>query len=214
MQFSLTFVLAMSCILPALTGLIIYRHAALHIRSFIHIMWLAVGAELIARVGVSLLDKNITGTVYNIYIILNIYLYLLFFYACGTLKKQALYILLILSAMVWTGCLALQRTLQSIAMYAHMFNGIIIVILTTQLLGRQVFRSRELLFRNFYFWFAIGAVLQYLFFIFITSLMLLGTGYDLLRTKMFFLYAYVNAASYILFTIALLCHRKARTYTR
>jgi hypothetical protein len=210
MQLSLTFLLAMSCGLPAIVGLFQYRQAEDNIKPFIYIVWLAFLTELIAKFGVTLFAPKLTGAVYNLYIPLNFSFYLLFFYKNKIINKQKMQLFLAASLLVWVGCIAYKHSLQIVAMYAQMFNAIIIVLLAIELLTKQVFQFRQPLHKNLFFWFVCGCVLQSLFFILIATLLLLGTDYDALRTKMYFIYGFANALTYLIFMIALFCQKSVR----
>ncbi len=211
----LTFLLSITCIIPAVTGLVLYRRVDRKVHPFVWIMCLSVATELIARLGLTMRSGFLITTTYNLFIPANLWLFLLFFLRNGVIRSERnLQLVMATSLMVWIGCWIYHDTWQVVFMFSHVYNSAIIVICAIQLLTRETLQTRQAPLKNFFFLVSCSCIIVYLFYIFITSTMLLSTGFAHLRAQLYHIYQYINAASYLLFAYAIICLTKAKIYSR
>ena len=201
-----TFLLAISCIVPAFLGLFIYSGIEKKFRPFIYIMWLVAITELIARLGNILRQKIITATAYNTSFLITIILFVLFFFNVQVIKNKRLaYLLIALSFLAWVAAWVYYKSWLITFVFYYMFIGIVVVALSVELLNRQVFKLKMSPYRNFLFLIPATLILHFGVYIFVTTSMMLGTIDPELRGRLFSIFMIVNACSYLLYAYAMLC---------
>jgi hypothetical protein len=214
MKFDLSFYLAISCGLPAIAGLVRINTIERKIYPFVAALWLALFCELTVGFGVAAKWPHIVSIVYNIFIPLNLLLLLLFFRLNGIIATNSVFFLLLaISLLGWVGAFVYNKTYFTVFTFSHNLNCAIIVILGTKLLSREVLTSKISPAINFFFLVACGMIILYLFYLFITSTMMLGASFSATRAKMFKIYEFVNAGVYLLFFYAILCLQKKTIYS-
>ncbi len=200
--------LAYACAPAAILGMSWYSRIDKKYHPFIWAMVLSLTAETAATVVlINEWDKPWYFIFGNLYFNLNILFYLLFFYRQGTIKKQALYGFLLLSAIAFIiGCffrLPHKRLLLQVAS----FNNLLIFLLAVQLLGKQVFSLKQRLFQNPVFLICSGAALFCVVFVLVNVLYVFQakTGFNNL---LFTIQRYVNVFAYLVFAWAVWCMPK------
>ena len=211
----LTFLLSITCIIPAVAGLKLYMRIDQKVHPFIWIMCLSVATESMARLGLTFKSGFLITTTYNLFIPANLWLFLLFYLRNGVVKSErTLQLVMASSLMVWIGCWIYNDTWQVVFMFSHVYNSTVIVICAIQLLSRETLQTKLAPLKNFFFLVSGGCIVVYLFYIFITSTMLLSTDFAKLRAQLYHIYQYINSASYLLFAYAIICLTKAKIYSQ
>ncbi len=212
MNSQLTFFLAFFCVVPATVGAIIYKRVAVKYLPFIYIMWLTLATELTARCGIIMHQKVIITTAYNLYYPVSFSCFVLFFYNMQLIKNRKMaYVLIALSLLAWSGAWLYYKTWLITFVFSYLFNGIIIIVLSIELLSQQVLQYKKALLRNFLFWMPATCILQFGVYIFITTAMMLVTVSPQFRGRLFSIFMIVNACSYLLYAFALLCLHQNKT---
>ncbi len=200
-----TFLLAISCIVPAFIGLFIFKGIEVKFRPFIYIMWIVALTELIAKLGNMLRQKIIIATAYNTSFLITIIMFLWFFYNVQVIKnKRQVYLLIALSFLAWVAAWLYYKSLLITFVFYYMYIGIVVVVLSVELLNRQVFKLKMSPKSNFLFLIPATLIFHFGVYIFVTTSMMFGTMDPQLRGRLFSIFAIVNACSYLLYAYALL----------
>ncbi|MEO8711361.1 MAG: hypothetical protein ABI405_04510 [Parafilimonas sp.] len=215
---TLSFILALSCGIPAVIGVFKWKNISKRYHSFIILMIVSVLSELI--VGIAKLEFNfsqITPPVYNLYFAAEYFLYLVLY------KDFQLFSFKTFMALVITGMLLLALDFiflesgnsikvlwQTIPLYAEIVLSLIIFFPSIKLLSLQVFQKTPFITnpKNFI---AIGTIL-------IKAYTILDFSFMLIKLPMFLsllsynIFQFINPFCYLIFTWAILCIPRKQKY--
>jgi hypothetical protein len=204
------FILSLSCVIPALVGLLKWKQVSKVYHPFIALMIVSVLSEMI--VGIAKFEFNffqITPAVYNLYFTTEYFLYLILY------KDFKLFSYKTFIALAITGILlvaidfiflesggSIKMPWNTLALYAEVVLSIIIFVPAIKLLSIQVFQKVPFTTnpKNFI---AIGTILLKSFSILVFSIMLntMPISLELLSFKFF---QFINPLCYFIFTWAIL----------
>ncbi len=155
MNADITYILAMSCVLPALIG--IFRYHKIHSRyhPFIQMMILAVLIETIIYISNKFPKYGgYWQLAVNIYTLLNFILFLYFTQVNAYLSKRAMKWLLAVGCAVCVFNFVYEDTVLKTFFYLLCFVSAIMLIISIDILSRQTMAIKHKLVNNFWFWFS------------------------------------------------------------
>jgi hypothetical protein len=201
-----SFILAMSCALPALLGLTKYRNSAYNYRPFLLLMIIAMITELIAGIPV-LVSKNYVPLrlVYAFYPTIEIFLILLFFKRNKIVayKNFAWFVTLTVALIYIISFLYTHTTNNTATNYCDISTTVIILILSVKMLSNEIFETKIMAFKNPKMIISFG-------YIFFNSFELLGQVFLHFNSQrniylnIFMVYQIPNMLSYLIFTWAII----------
>lgn len=153
MSADITYMLAMSCVLPALTG--IYRYNKIHSKyhPFIQMMILAVLIETIIFISIKFPKYGgYWQLAVNIYTFLNFALFLYFTNINGYLSKRWMQWLLSIAGVVCVFNYVYEHTVLKTFFYLLCFVSAIMLIISIDILSRQTMVIKNKLINNCWFW--------------------------------------------------------------
>jgi hypothetical protein len=153
MNADITYILAMSCVLPALTG--IYRYHKIHSKyhPFIQMMILAVLIETIIYISIKFPKYGgYWQLAVNIYTFVNFALFLYFTNINGYLSKRWMQWLLAIGAVVCVFNYMYEHTVLKTFFYLLCFVSAIMLIISIDILSRQTMVIKNKLINNCWFW--------------------------------------------------------------
>lgn len=206
--------LAFSPVIPAITGLLSYKRVNYKVYPFIYAMWLSLITEILSSVALRVYDNTVTSFyIYYFYIIINITLYIFLFFRMEVIKsKKLFYFLLVISLGVCIAAFFLPLRIYTL-FAANLFCSAIILGLATELITKQILEVRKSQYKKFSFLMSTGAIIFNAFFIFFVAIWFLIKDDDF-KTNVYSVQKFVNAATYIIFGISLLCLPKAKNFLR
>ena len=153
MNADITYILAMSCVLPALIG--IYRYNKIHSRyhPFIQMMILAVLIETIIYISIKFPKYGgYWQLAVNIYTLVNFALFLYFTQINGYLSKKAMQWLLAVACLVCLFNYLYEHTVLKTFFYLLCFVSAIMLYVSINILSRQTIAIKYKLINNCWFW--------------------------------------------------------------
>ena len=211
MNETVSFILAISCIIPAITGLIKWKKVHRMYHTFFVLMVVSVLSEMI--VGIAKLRFNylqITPPVYNLYFAAEYFLYLVL-YKDYKLFNYKTFVILAITGMLLIAFdfifLEPGKTIsvlwKFLAFYAEVVLSAIILFPAIKLLSMQVFKKVPFI-TNAENFIAIGTIILKSFSILIFSIMLTRVPF-LLEILSFNIFQFINPFCYLIFTWAIIC---------
>jgi len=201
-----SFILALSCAIPALLGIFKYKNSASNYRSFLLLMVIALITELISGIPV-LVSKNYAPLrlAYAIYPTIEIFLLLLFFKRnkIVTYKNFAWCVAVIVALIYIISFLFTHTTNNTATNYCDISTTVIVLILSVKMLSNEIFETKVAAFKNPKMIIAFG-------YIFFNSFELLDQVFLHFNSQrniylnIFMVYQIPNMLSYIIFTWAII----------
>ncbi|MBL7702602.1 MAG: hypothetical protein JNM14_10140 [Ferruginibacter sp.] len=199
------YILAMSCVLPAIAG--IFRLSAIDkkFHAFIYMMILVALLETWIYLGIKFPNLgSLSRLPINIYMLLNLALFLFFVYNNGYLGKRKLQLLLLSAVVVAIFDCIYYRSVYNLFLYLLCFVSVVMLVTCIDILSKQITEVRYKLTDNFWFWFSSASILYNAFNFLIFGVLV----FSLMKTKKGQSIADIqhlsNAFSYLLFTVAIL----------
>lgn len=211
-----TFILAMTCIVPAVAGLIVYKKMHKVFKPVVYILVLAVLTELLVRWSFSSKAPLISGYfITNIFLLVNTALHVWLFFELQIIKKKQIAILLLaafvvalLSNIIYLG------TISDFCFGAMLVSSILILLMAVEGITIQTFRSKQKWSSDFVFLFCIITVIYNANVVFYFSIALIGVKEGDLHDKVLNIYRFINAACNILYVWPILCIPRNNSYMK
>jgi hypothetical protein len=204
-------ILAFSCAIPAVMGMVWYNHIEKKIYPFVWAMWLSLFTESVHTILRVCFDyNNIKGLywiVANNYVFFNIIFYLLFFMRQKVIDTSMFKLLLILCTLCFIANCFIYLPTKKMFQESNLVNNLIIFFLAAKLLNSQIFSFKGLILKNPLFIIGVGTSLFCSIVIFIKVFYLFQpkTGFNIFLHD---IKRYGNAATYLLFAWAFICMPK------
>lgn len=210
MSDNLTFILAMSCLLPFVAGMIRYRDLKNNYRLFVFLMLLDVIMELVYK------TKHTTGVdgslIFNIYLVVNFALFLYFVYLNGFIVQKWLLLLgpaialAIINFIFYEDiCSPFLNDLTNLVLlrscYLFSFTAVIMLFISIEILTRQITTLNSKLINNPWFWISSAYALSMSYNLLFFCLYIFAMSETAEGKSVGDMQHYVNAFSYVLFTI-------------
>ena len=218
MNEELTFILSMSCCLPLLAYLFVYKR----VDKLFHPLILAFLLGLIAEGGTWLnkLYFHIPDFKYYFYTtatVVYVFLYFWFYMNIRLIKNRnvflailALYICFVLYN--WVFIYPKQGFFNFFSI--SILYAVIILFFSVELFSKQIFNKTRNVFYNPFFWIGMAAIIFHVFFIYVPALILIKTTDYSFINKVADVQKYSNVFCYLLYTIAVICIPKTSNYIK
>lgn len=216
MDITLIDILAYSCALPAIIGLMIYKKMKTLFHFLVYILLLALITEILndPRIG---FDKPILWVIINIFNILNTLFHIVFFYKAGIIssKKKAYLIFIFLLLLMGVDMLYEKKSLTDILDPLYIAGYAIILLLCIEATIKRTFNNKLSWFTDPVFLYAVINIIYAAFFLFDFSLMFFGvTKYYSIYVSLQNIHKWVNASCYVLIIWPILCTTKKHNYLK
>jgi hypothetical protein len=200
----LSFLMAISCLIPFIISLIINKRIDKKIYPFVYTIWLAVITEVLVGLGKALHLDAIKLVVYNLFLFINFALILWFF----TLQKlytfkKAFIIFSIVSAINIVELIMLPHW--SLIMKTSTLESVFIIMGFVQLITKDIFHNKTNPLKSFIFIISAATILVSLFDIYNTVLVWFLDIERNMQIKITIIYNTINSISYFIIAYALLC---------
>ena len=204
MNADITYILAMRCVLPAIAGIYRLNKIDKKFHAFIYMMILVVLLETWIYMGIKYPALGVFSRLpINIYMLLNLALFLFFVYANGYLSKRKVQLLIAAAVAVAVFDYVVYNSVFKLFLYLLCFVSVVMLIISIDILSKQIMEIRYKLANNFWFWFSSASVLYNAFNFLIFGVLV----FSLIQTKngksVADIQHFTNAFSYLLFTIAI-----------
>ncbi len=218
MNQQLTFILSMSCCLPLLAYIILYQRVDKLYYPLIFIFVLGFLAEITSWLNRQYFHiPGYTYYTYSIATVIWLWLYFSFYKNVGLTKNKALYTWIIVA---YLGFVIVNWAL--LYKKENFFNffrtsivyAIIILLFSVELFSRQIFSNVKNVLMNPLFLIGLAGIIFHAFFIYINALNLLKTDDGDFVNRVYNLQRFSNVFCYIVYTIAIICIPKTRTYIK
>jgi len=203
----LRFILAMTCIIPAIAGIIRFKKMDVRFHPLIYILLLAVCTEICIRI----VERNSTTLalpilITNLFILINVILHIWLFYKVKVIQKRQaiIYTLVFIAALVSEGIYS--RSIFSLYQVAIIISYIIILLLCIDGIVVQIFKQQYKWWEDGLFIFCAINIVFSAYVIFSFSLRFFGVPINApINRAISSMYDYINACCYLLTLWALLC---------
>jgi hypothetical protein len=205
MNADITYMLAMSCVLPALIG--IYRYNKIHSRyhPFIQMMILAVLIETIIYFSIKFPQYGgYWQLAVNVYTLLNFALFLYFTQINGYLSKRALQWLLVFACAVCVFNFMYEHTILKTFFYLLCFVSAVMLIISIDILSQQTMAIKYKLVNNCWFWISSFSIIYNAFTLLIFGLYFFAMFTTPKGKAIGDIQHYANLVCYVFFTVAIL----------
>lgn len=203
-------------VLPAIIAIFRYAHIPKEFKPLVYLLWLGLATEVLALISVKMFRNNMA--VYNSYMLLDFFMMLWLFFrwgAFGRLSKWVLYGAVGLYIVVWIFDNLLLHHITQVNIIFRMAYSVTLVLLGIDQLSRIYINNKGYLIRNPYLYTCLAVIFYYTYNTFVAlfaNSSLFGPSPSLWRHTLV-VYALVNGATNILYSIALLWMGKKARYT-
>ena len=205
MNADITYILAMSCVLPALIG--IYRYNKIHSRyhPFIQMMILAVLIETIIYISIKFPKYGgYWQLAVNVYTLVNFALFLYFTQINGYLSKKAMQWLLAVACLVCLFNYLYEHTVLKTFFYLLCFVSAIMLYVSINILSRQTIAIKYKLINNCWFWISSFSVIYNAFTLLIFGLYFFAMFNTSRGKAIGDIQHFANLICYIFFAVAII----------
>jgi hypothetical protein len=205
MNADITYMLAMSCVLPALVGIYRYNKIDRKYHPFIYMMILTALIETIFY----LAEKfpafgRFPRLAVNVYMLVNFLLFLYFVYINGYLGKKMFPWLIVAASAVFLANFIYEQSILKTFIYLLCFVSALMLIISIDILSRQTMAIKYKLVNNCWFWISSSSIVYNAF-----TLLIFGLYFFAMRDTpkgkaIGVIQHFANALCYIFFAVAML----------
>jgi hypothetical protein len=205
MNDDISYLLSMACVIPAVTGIYRFKKTGNQYHPFIYMMILVVLLETIIYLGVKFPALGrFSGVSINIYMLLNLGLFLYFVHLNNYLGKKVLQILLAIALLIALFNYIYEGSFIRTFYYLLCFVSAVMLVISIDILSKQIMETKYKLVNNFWFWVSSFSVLYnavnfLIFGTYIFALFKINNGKSVGSIQ-----HYVNTICYIIFAFAIL----------
>jgi hypothetical protein len=205
MNADITYMLAMSCVLPALIG--IYRYKRIHkkFHPFIYMMILAVLIETVIYISIKFPEYGgFWQLALNIYTLVNFALFLYFTHINGYLSKKTMQWLLAVACAVCLFNYLYEHTVLKTFFYLLCFVSAIMLMISIDILSRQTTVIKYKLVNNSWFWLSSFSIIYNAFTLLIFGLYFFAMFNTAKGKAIGTIQHFANLVCYVFFAVAIL----------
>lgn len=204
MNADITYLMAMSCVLPAAAGIYKYKGINSRYHPFIYMMILDVVVETIYYLAFKFPELGrFPQVTVNIYMVLNFGLFLYFVYINDYLSKKAMQLFVAIALLFGVFNYIYLGTIYAPFFYLLCYVSAIMLIISIDILSRQIMAIKEKLTDNFWFWVSSFSILYNAFTLLIFGLYIFAM-FDTPNGKAIgIIQHFVNVACYVFFAVAI-----------
>jgi hypothetical protein len=201
----ITFVIAMSCVIPAVAGLCRYNSIGNNYHPFVYMMWLSVMMEILDYLGIKhLVPIEIWMITINIYMLGNFALFLFFVRINDYLSEKTMWILVISAVLVYVFNAFFIFSFFAPYFYLLCFVSAAMLIISIDILSRQMMAVKYKLVKNFWFWMSSFSIIYNAFTLLIFGLYFFAIRQTPKGNTIGNIQHIANALCYVFFAIAIL----------
>ncbi len=205
----LNFDLAISCAIPAVAGIIIFKKVTWKYRPFIYTIWLAVVVEIVAKIYLrSALGLAID---YNLFFITNLILFLWFFKINNVFSVTVSYWIFGVAVLLHS-IEIYQAGYFKMCMRTSAYESVVILIGCINLLSTIILETRRYLLTDFEFIILIATIINCSFDLLNISISWTLPLESIIQNKVARIYYVVNALTYLLIFYGILCLKWKRNF--
>lgn len=205
----LNFDLAISCAIPAVAGIIIFKKVPWKYRPFIYTIWLAVVVEIVAKIYLrSALGLAID---YNLFFITNLILFLWFFKINNVFSVTVSYWIFGVAVLLHS-IEIYQAGYFKMCMRTSAYESVVILIGCINLLSTIILETRRYLLTDFEFIILIATIINCSFDLLNISISWTLPLESIIQNKVARIYYVVNALTYLLIFYGILCLKWKRNF--
>jgi hypothetical protein len=199
------FIFAFTCIFPAAAGAFMYKRVPAANRPFIYTLWLAVLVELVQTCAIVYDIGWLKAANYNLFLLINLALYLWFFRLHNIIKNTTCYILFITAILLHSMELVIAGE-WFVIRKTSAFESIVILVYSTNLLTSVILNTRGKLFADLLFIVLLASIITALFDILQTVIVWIPEHSHEIQTLLKSIsYNWVNALCYLFIFYGILC---------
>ena len=205
MNEDISYLLSMACVIPAVIGIYRLNKIGNQYHPFVYMMILVVLLETIIYFGVKFPDLGRFSRVsINIYMLLNLSLFLYFVHLNNYLGKKIMQGLLIIALLIALLNYIYEGSFIKTFYYLLCFVSVVMLVISIDILTKQIMETKYKLVNNFWFWVSSFSVIYnafnfLIFGTFIFVLFKINNGKDVGSIQ-----HYANAICYLFFAFAIL----------
>lgn len=196
--------LALSCVAPAIASLGLYKTADKKNLLFIFTIWYAVFTELFSIAALYFRSLFLHYLNYNIFGLVNLYIFLHLFYLCGLIDRKWIFLLLLTNIFLYAiELITLGKW--GLVMRASIISSLIITVGCIEILGRTILTIEPSPLQNGFFVLLVANIILYLFDILNSVIGFIVVLPEELKLDIVVIFRVVNALSYFLMLYGILC---------
>jgi hypothetical protein len=204
MNEDISYYMAMTCVLPAATGIYKYKKIDKKYHPFILMMLLDVVVETIIYLSVKYPGlAMVSRLAVNLYMLLNFGLFLYFVHINSYLTKKTMQLLIIIAVLIGIFNSLYNGTLFTPFFYLLCFVCAVMLIISIDILSRQIMEIKFKLVNNFWFWVSSFSILYNSFTLLIFGLYVFAMSETPNGKAIGSIQHFVNVACYVFFAVAI-----------
>lgn len=205
MNKDVTYLMAMTCVLPAAIGIYMYKRIDKKYHPFIYMMLLDVIIETIVYLPLKFSGlAGVSRLAVNLYTYLNFGLFIYFVYINKYLTKKAMQLLITIAAIIGIFNFIYAGTLSTPFFYYLLcFVSAVMLIISIDILSRQIMEIKDKLANNFWFWASSFSILYNSFTLLIFGLYVFAMFETPNGKAIGSIQHFVNATCYVFFGVAI-----------
>ena len=204
MNEDIRYVMAMSCVLPAVTGIMKYNRIDRRFHPFIMMMLLDVIIETIYYMGIKFpAFGRIHHFTVNIYMFLNFWLFLYFAFINGYLSKTARQVLLGAALFICIINSVYNGSVFQFFYYLVCFVSTVMLVISIDILSRQVMVLNQKLVNNPWFWISSFSIIYNAFTLLVFALYFFALANTPDGKAVAIIQHFVNLACYVFFAVGI-----------
>jgi len=205
MNADIKYMLAMSCVLPALIGIFRYNRIHSKYHPFIYMMILTAVVETIFYLAGKFSALSMFPRfVVNIYMLVNFVLFLYFVYTNRYISKWVLQWLLIIAGVICLFNFIYLRTFLKAFYYLLYYVSGVMLIISIDILSRQIMVTKEKLANNFWAWVSSFSIIYNAFTLLIYGQLFFAVTNEQNVNPIANIHHFANLICYIFFAVAIL----------
>lgn len=218
MNSQLTFILSMSCCLPLLAYIFVYKRVDKLFHPLLFVFLLGFVAEVSSRLNRLYVHiPNYTYFFYTSATVLFMFLYFRFYKKIGLIKSRNLFstiLTLYIAFIIYNWFVEFPKKGFFNFFSISIVYAVIILFFSVELFSQQVFKKAKNILYNPFFWIGMAGIIFHVFFIYVPALILFKTTNDSFMNGVADVQKISNVFCYILYTIAIICIPKTSNYIK
>lgn len=204
MSEEVTYVLAMTCLLPAIAGIWRYKKMHPEFRPLVYMMVFAVLLETVLYVAKKYGYIIYALPVVNLYMLLNLSFFLYFVKINRYINEKMMRGLLVTAlAVLMFNYIHEEYNMLKVYYYLMCFVSLVMLAIVINILSRQTMVVKYKLVNNFWFWFSSFSIIYNAFTLLIFGLYFFAMSDSPKGKAIGVIHHFVNAACYLFFTLAI-----------
>jgi hypothetical protein len=204
MSAEMAYLMAMSCAIPALVGIVLFKKIDSQYNLFVYTMILTAISETVVYITKSKFgNTNIWQLFVNVYAIIFFWQSIRLLTIHGFIKKQVVPWLAVGFVIVFIANFIYEHySLKRVFFYVVCYLSCILIIVCTNILGKQTLVTNKKLVDNFWFWYSCFSIVSSAFALLIFALYYAALFNTPAGRSITYIHKFANMLCYIFFTVA------------